>query len=450
MSSTIQEQNERKRGHFVGWMARQDDSNPDNDASTFQKVIPSPKHVRVNTYRRTESRGDRRDEPEQEAIGTLIADSSHKQEIERRHIGDDRTSHTNRATRLINKDERRASKSKAEDDNERFSDSPEQATINSELSLRRGEHRVDDKGDFLRIEVSRNDSDEDFSREEKHLLPDPTVRICSQRQRQLHLRQTCHELLDEDRERRRYMKRRVKLVAISHQRKLLYCILSKTGSRSWLTFLANLSSDAGSDHNLRIRDERFMNKTGIEYRRNLYLDELDSRYRDYTRFVVVRHPLQRFASAYYESVVKNGKFRRNDGTLPSFREFSAMIAGGQLQPHVQMARYINHCQVCRTKYDYIVKAETIKSDFHLIRSDLATNVPLPREHVNKIYRGRHHTDVFKYDALLKTLQPENSNVLRGLAAVYEADNKIFGYGWDFDNQRSTCSVMQGDKPYPCC
>ena len=289
-----------------------------------------------------------------------------------------------------------------------------------------------------------------FFADAKYPLPDPTVRICSQRQRQLYLRETCKDLMDPDKEEEKYMNRRLKLVAINHKKKLLYCVLPKTGSRSWLDFMVNLSSEADADKAWQIRDPDFMEDAGIEYKRKIYIHDLERKFKDYTKFVVVRHPLQRFVAAYYESVIKNHNFKKKDGNLPDFREFATMVARRRVHPQVQMARYINHCQVCRIKYDYILKTETIDSDFHMLSSELGTNIPLPREHVNKVYKERHHTDMFKYDTLLQSLQPQYTDILKDLMAVYKTDIKVFGYGWDFNNQRSTCAAMQGDKPYSCC
>ena len=233
------------------------------------------------------------------------------------------------------------------------------------------------------------------------------------------------------------------VVVLNHGRKLLFCALPKSGSRSWLTYLANMTGNASEPW--RVRNEDFMMAAGLDYRKKVPVREVVEKFGSYTKFTVVRHPIQWIVALYFETVHILDKYRNPDGSRPTLQQFVA-----NLYHYPKFKKYWESfelsCHHCLVRYDYIVKAETVDPEGDSLRNFLHTDVVPPFVHVNPRYGSV--ADRFKYDEILREMERNSTSTIHRLLAYYEKDLRMFGYAWDVTGRRSTCH--NDDEHGTCC
>ena len=235
----------------------------------------------------------------------------------------------------------------------------------------------------------------------------------------------------------------VDVIAVNHKKRLFYCALPKAGSRSWLSYMVNISSDIAEPW--RIRDDNFMRKAGLEYRRKVPLAEVKSKYKNYTKFTVVRHPLQWIVGVYFEAIHRTGKYGNVDGSKSTLQEFVDRL---YFYPGFKKAwqSFESICHHCQIDYDYIIKSETLEEDGKMLSHALDTDVLPPFVHVNSRFEQDHES--FKYDTLLQEMEKNETDIIYKLLTYYDKDIKMFGYQWDNLAKTSFCSNW--DEIGNCC
>ncbi len=240
----------------------------------------------------------------------------------------------------------------------------------------------------------------------------------------------------------------VNLLFVDDDRKLLYCQIGKVGSVTFIEYLLETKLGTPFVKNTY----KYFTKANIKRIWKTPVSEIDAKYKDYTRFVVVRHPLQRVVSAYYETIIKRKLYRQNKSTEPmSLDEFLRNVTGNLMEDNDHWTRYHNVCKLCLIKYDYVVQTETMESDI-LKMADVfhdKRQIPpatLKYKHVG--VHGENISEVFRYDRLLKEFQLKYPVYMERLLRLYMDDMQLFDYGWDSDNMRSLC--RESIKTINCC
>ena len=195
----------------------------------------------------------------------------------------------------------------------------------------------------------------------------------------------------------------------------------------------------------------------------------------YTKFMVVRHPIERLVSAYWHLLVLGHfvspeyiKIRENIvkaihpqtertklGTLqPLFQDFVAM----RLDPKWEFYKekhwipYSSLCNPCRVKYDYIFKLETLQHELIPILQRISsknTSVEHLKDYVVKKNRSKKYGAI--YDNLKHKIKsddavdgkPEESHVVPEmfnltlsqrikLYNLYKIDSELFDYTFDVE------------------
>ncbi|KAK2140367.1 hypothetical protein LSH36_1379g00031, partial [Paralvinella palmiformis] len=242
-------------------------------------------------------------------------------------------------------------------------------------------------------------------------------------------------------------------VVLDHDRKLFYCLIGKAGSKSWLKYLVNTKHSNQKGH---LRHNNFLQTVGLEMYRNMPLDLVNEEYKDYFKFLVVRHPLQRTVSAYYETVIFHKKYKNEREKLLNFTEFVGRVTSDMLDLNPHWRRYINRCLLCKVDYEYIVKTETMDEDIKGFNRAISVNdeeMTVKLSHQNPFTDNdeedttqyNHH---YKYDKMLYELQRKDPDLMKKLLNVYGEDMHLFGYKWDWWRGRSTCGMEYDDRE--CC
>ena len=252
---------------------------------------------------------------------------------------------------------------------------------------------------------------------------------------------------------------------VDHGRKIAYCSIPKIASTTWGIIIANntLTGPRVPAH-MQFVSRRFA-EFGIS--REYYSDKL----RNYTKFMTVRHPLDRLVSGYYDKVYSHvlpnrnvwfrsptgkkiasyaiSKFHKNDekldkdtynATFAEFVQFALMVNNLHWRP------YFDKCCHCFIDYDYILRIETMTKDTALVLPNLYPRVlHMPAHHhtrpgalPDKPVVARHLREYDQIDA----------DSMSKLLDKYKRDMQLFGYQFDRKTSTALCSFHHLDEK--CC
>ena len=192
---------------------------------------------------------------------------------------------------------------------------------------------------------------------------------------------------------------------------------------------------------------------------------------NYTKFMVVRHPLDRLLSAYYDKAfpqyIRNGNrilkgrarrisefalnnFHKHESEADSsdynasFWEFS-QYTFEKMDRH--WTSYFGHCGQCVIDYDYILRTETMNTDANLFLSHSYPELTsLPAYNHMRSTSAKANVKSMK---ILKEFQDFSDSLVAELLKRYQLDMDQFGYHYDVDSQTAMCSFQSanGEK---CC
>ncbi len=170
--------------------------------------------------------------------------------------------------------------------------------------------------------------------------------VCTNKARMLHMRRVCKRNGIEKYEYRLDGNQSIKMAVVDDRRKIFYCLIGKVGSKSWLDYLVRSTGKVDEDHRGQYRNTSFLRQIGLRVVTRFPMSVIDRRYQDYFKFVVVRHPLQRVVSAYYEVIAKLKKYKNHKGKPLDFRQYVKAITGKMLDYNPHWRRYHNRCKLC--------------------------------------------------------------------------------------------------------
>ena len=171
---------------------------------------------------------------------------------------------------------------------------------------------------------------------------------------------------------------------------------------------------------------------------------------NYTKFLVVRHPMSRLISAYYNKLTgedpgyesarrsviarrANHKAAELKTEIPRFEEFVRALLDPKWltrgDRHWQPMHSL--CTPCAVHYDYVLKLESLENDMKLFANALATK-DKPASYLNSLYgvKNKNHHQKKSADA-----QPDIAQELRNLTSDekqrvldrFRLDMDLFGY-----------------------
>ncbi len=237
---------------------------------------------------------------------------------------------------------------------------------------------------------------------------------------------------------------------VDPRHRIIYCAIPKVACSSWKTLLVKLSGRATGKKPYAVHDKRFLKSKGI-FAWDL-LSEKARRYalEKYTKFIVVRHPLERLLSAYRDKLVvynrwtrsfqerygRNIAFRyhgnrartthRKSTYNVTFPEFLRFLADSSIPLSERTNRhwdtYQNLCRPCTVNYDHVIKFETLADDVD--------------EMLRRYFSVANGTQVFprRNSKPVPSRSLQNSqysgvpvDTLEKIRAMFHADFEMFGY-----------------------
>ncbi len=173
---------------------------------------------------------------------------------------------------------------------------------------------------------------------------------------------------------------------------------------------------------------------------SLYLEDAIRKHSDYRKYIIVRHPLQRVVSGFFEVQKKHDPEGKIKNFTQALRDY---ILNEVFNPH--WMEFYDACHPCDVKYDAVLKAETLETDIEALnrKFQLGSDKEFPMFHLsaNPDFHNANHT---KYDAILRDLERTEPELFRDLLCKYDVDMKMFGYQW---KEHSSVCVS---GPGGCC
>ena len=191
---------------------------------------------------------------------------------------------------------------------------------------------------------------------------------------------------------------------------------------------------------------------------------------NYTKFIVVRHPLERLISAYrdkmqgkdvtFRNAVQEviARFRRNEtdtAEYPTFREFVQMVLSkGILSINPHWDNYFFDCDVCSVKYDYILKIETMEHDLKMFLSSVYLNeVKYVTEYKLNSFRPPVELSDKPFSQYLNYFEELSSEEIQGLSSKFQYESNFYGYSFNQKTLHAECcdkDIIENNSSNWCC
>nr|XP_006816159.1 PREDICTED: carbohydrate sulfotransferase 11-like [Saccoglossus kowalevskii] len=220
------------------------------------------------------------------------------------------------------------------------------------------------------------------------------------------------------------------VIAIDAKHNFLFCLIAKCASASWKQIFRQLGNGSPQMKNITLLKFHEMSRN------------INHVFTDYVKVVMVRHPFERFLSAYLNIVLAKLSIKRklqnpsamhrhitNMRTMFSLSESQAVtfshfvdyvLNTGAFNRH--WAPYHTLCSPCKIHYDVIGKMETISSDVDFILRSVGMNGS-----VFPTALSRHRTQSSRRAKLRKYYNRLSKDQINGLYEKYSVDFHLFGY-----------------------
>ena len=268
-------------------------------------------------------------------------------------------------------------------------------------------------------------------------------------------------------------------VVVDTRHRLIYSPISKSGTRTVTQFFREINGLPARDREYRMENLHFAHDL---FYASMTSDMVNKEFGNYTAFTVVRHPLQRLVSVYFDFVVdaewksfvkartdiqKNitiSEWFNKTYHVAEFGRFVINRISRELRVkkdprkvNLHWREYIYDLQPCHIRYDYIFKVETLNSDLKDLLEILKMKSSSFHEHGHgAAYSGvksSNGNSLIGYDALyqeyddyLRAFQIQNPEDFSTCLTYYRPSMRMFGYSWDSDKGRSICQCGQSH----CC
>lgn len=250
---------------------------------------------------------------------------------------------------------------------------------------------------------------------------------------------------------------------VSHSYKFIYCYIPKIASTSFIRLMLEASNSwrrerlLSKEDNLLVRRYVLLNFSLANHTRTAADKILAS---DYFKFVIVRNPWDRLASAYLQffvrhfikwgfsstlakqaeaSLCNSGNIKDYENEV-TFKQFIEHICGIEQDNEMDLHVRPQHTFLAGAKFDYVGRLETIDQDFQYILDRIGLSLSLPERNRSKYvtdslsikdYANISSSDLGKlkhgYPGYKEFYTPELIDLV---AQRYDRDIKDFDYSFD--------------------
>ena len=258
---------------------------------------------------------------------------------------------------------------------------------------------------------------------------------------------------------------RYKYIIVDEVHRMLYCAIPGTGYSSIVNLLNHHQPipDHIRKKDVGAGDPEMSTNRSLKRLSDYNLGAIQDKLRDYYKFILVRHPLVRFRSAYsrmflsgttglekYQHIFSKAykKSKLTDITGKSkinFYQFLQLVIRSKSFRDEHWMTYHWMCLPCHIRYDAILKLETIQNDIQTIMDRLEADENNTTRAYEVFWNMR---SLYKYEITNEVIRTVPSGLLKPLLKRCQIDLDLFGYTWDND-QGAKC-LLRTDNNVECC
>ena len=239
---------------------------------------------------------------------------------------------------------------------------------------------------------------------------------------------------------------------------VLFCKIPKSGLTTTLNLLAEAASPIGQRPENAvdsIHHAGYMSSVGIKGWNSFNASAKEHILQTYTKFMVVRHPLKRLVSAYWDKMSPNVSNRHYRGLgrqvfakhspnatasevkagMAQFQDFVSEIMEGMGQDKHWRA-YSRMCAPCYVHWDYIVKLESYAYDIKPILQVLSEGDSRMEEHLMSLVIPQNaHSPSSTTSTEIREMFNLTTVQHQAMEQRYASDMQRFGYTYDSEMLR---------------
>lgn len=229
-------------------------------------------------------------------------------------------------------------------------------------------------------------------------------------------------------------------ILVDHRHKLLYCYVPKVACTNWKRVMMVLTGESNASNLVEIPASLAHSENSTLRLSQLNPQEAKACLREYTMFLIARHPFERLLSAFRNKFVDSlpsskyfqarygrhilRKYRLNasrseiqSGTNVTFQEFVHYLLTEGIKTNEHWTPIYDLCMPCNLNYTFIGHYETISEDAKTVL-DMVGAPPI----VFPMTRNGHTKDHLRW-----YFQQLSIYEIQALYKMYERDFKLFGY-----------------------
>ena len=183
---------------------------------------------------------------------------------------------------------------------------------------------------------------------------------------------------------------------------------------------------------------------------------------DYRKFIVIRHPLDRFVSAFNDKILtprtRDKEYKQNllkflngtFGNATEFQRFTKAVLRGFSNNHWNPHAYM--CHFDKVDYDDVIRMESFRHDLQpMVTGYLGLNWSQVLETSSNIKRKQADVNVSRTvtSRRLSIFEQIPKNEVLQLKDLYSNDFEVLGYDFDVDSLTMSCRIETSDGRI-CC
>ncbi len=274
-------------------------------------------------------------------------------------------------------------------------------------------------------------------------------------ERQAILAEACKKLPDLERDLNFSDPITYRRILADNNRKILYCVIPKNGCTSWKALMF-ISSGAKTLEQVAkntelVHNPYLLRRGGLVYLSNYSIEEIRLRLKEYYKFVIYRHPIERLASAWYNKFVQERSYstgyfeniystfgkRMVNLTIVPFNGFLEALVSTNVHRWVRFSRdkhweeQFKLCHPCHIKYDYIAKVETMDTDAKVLLTQYnVSQLPALNVADHNVKRRDEVEERISRPNISETLSQLSPDIRSRIKSKLENDMNILGYSWE--------------------
>ena len=202
--------------------------------------------------------------------------------------------------------------------------------------------------------------------------------------------------------------------------KILACKNLKVGSRNIARTIYTLDHLSEQTDPSEIGDEESKHAS-ILHKINKTNDNWEKRFKNYTKFMFVRDPIERLLSAYRDRRPEDFFKSNKKGTFEVFLEWLLKLSDNELNPHV--VSFTRMCNPCGIKYDFIGLMDNYEEDMSVFLESIgaAKYVSVPDRNQTGFMKNK------SAEVLQAYLQQLPKDLIKRIYEKYYWDYFLFGF-----------------------